>query len=201
MPARGRGDRVHHLHRLDDQQRVARLDLVADRDERRRARLGREIDGADHRRLDRARMVGRARRCGRRRRARRGGGAAAAAGAGAGAAAATPSLRLTHDAAVAVLDLDLGEVGLVEQLGELAHQLGVDLHRLVAWSSSAHRNSFSLLSGARTVRDGRPRPAQARSRARRTRRSFPWPPCRHSERWRKPSRACGLERWTSITGT
>src|SRR6478752_5301741 len=30
----GGGDRVHHLHRFDDQQRVAGLDLVADLDER-----------------------------------------------------------------------------------------------------------------------------------------------------------------------
>src|SRR6476646_6933286 len=30
----GRGDRVHHLHRLDDQQGVAGLHRIADRDER-----------------------------------------------------------------------------------------------------------------------------------------------------------------------
>ena len=52
MPAFGRGDRVHHLHRLDDQQRVARLDRVADGDERLGAGLGRQEGGADHRRLD-----------------------------------------------------------------------------------------------------------------------------------------------------
>src|SRR5688572_20892807 len=33
-------DRVHHLHRLDDQQSFAFVDPPADRDERRRARLG-----------------------------------------------------------------------------------------------------------------------------------------------------------------
>src|SRR3569623_1894499 len=38
------GDRVHHLHRLDDHQRIARLHGAADADERRRAGLGREID-------------------------------------------------------------------------------------------------------------------------------------------------------------
>src|SRR5258706_13670596 len=36
-------DRVHHLHRLDDQERLAGLDKVADLDERRGAGLGREI--------------------------------------------------------------------------------------------------------------------------------------------------------------
>src|SRR6188768_1608534 len=37
---RAGGDRVHHLHRLDDQQRLAGLDLVADLDERVGAGLG-----------------------------------------------------------------------------------------------------------------------------------------------------------------
>src|SRR6476620_6450164 len=44
-------DRVHHFHRLDDQQRVAGLHRVADLDERLAAGLGREERGADHRRL------------------------------------------------------------------------------------------------------------------------------------------------------
>src|SRR5690606_31792670 len=41
----GGGDRVHHLHRFDDQQRVAGLHLAADLDERIGARLGEEIGG------------------------------------------------------------------------------------------------------------------------------------------------------------
>src|SRR4051812_11772281 len=45
-PAR-RGDRVHHLHRLDDQQRVALVDLGADGHERRRAGLAGKIAGPD----------------------------------------------------------------------------------------------------------------------------------------------------------
>ena len=35
------------------------------------------------------------------------------------------------DAAIAVLHLDLGQVGLVEQFGELADERGIDLHRAV----------------------------------------------------------------------
>ena len=54
-PGRAGTDRVHHLHRLDDQQRLAFLDRVADLNERRGRRLGREIDGADHGRGHRAR--------------------------------------------------------------------------------------------------------------------------------------------------
>src|SRR5258705_8183981 len=47
--ARGRrGDLVHNLHRLDDQQRITGFHRVTDRDERFRARLGRQEGGADH---------------------------------------------------------------------------------------------------------------------------------------------------------
>ncbi len=45
-------DLVHELHGLEDAERLARRDDVADLDERRRARLRRAIEGADHRRLD-----------------------------------------------------------------------------------------------------------------------------------------------------
>src|SRR6185503_15005474 len=41
-PALRRGDRVHHLHRFDDQQGVAGLHCVADLHERVRSRLRRE---------------------------------------------------------------------------------------------------------------------------------------------------------------
>ena len=79
----GRGDRVHHLHRLDDQQRVALLDRLADGDERLGARLGRQEGGADHRRLDRVdrRGSGAASAAGSRCAAQRSGAAAAGAGA------------------------------------------------------------------------------------------------------------------------
>src|SRR3954464_13182433 len=43
-----RGQRVHLLHGLDDEQRLALADAVADLDEGRRPRLGRGIGGADH---------------------------------------------------------------------------------------------------------------------------------------------------------
>ena len=48
---RGR-DRVHRLHRLDDEQRLALAHPVADAHERVGVWLGPQVDGADHRRLD-----------------------------------------------------------------------------------------------------------------------------------------------------
>ena len=59
VPAARRGDLVHGLHRLDDQQRFAGLHLAADLDERPRAGLRPDIGGADHRRGDDAGMLGR----------------------------------------------------------------------------------------------------------------------------------------------
>src|SRR5438270_1690478 len=50
--AGGRGDRVHHLHRFDDQQGVAGFDRIADRDERLGVWLRRQKGRADHRRFD-----------------------------------------------------------------------------------------------------------------------------------------------------
>src|SRR5713101_7250068 len=47
-----RADLVHHLHRLDDQQRLALADRIADAHERRRAGLSREVGDADDRRGD-----------------------------------------------------------------------------------------------------------------------------------------------------
>src|SRR5258706_4793755 len=51
-----RFDLVEGLHRLDQHQGLALLHAVADRDEGRRAGLGREIAGAHHRRFHRARV-------------------------------------------------------------------------------------------------------------------------------------------------
>ena len=85
-----------------------------------RAGLRPEIGGADHRRGDDARMLG---RIAGRRVADAGGGCRRRDGAR-GAAARDHSVRLARDAhahAVA-LELDLGEAGLVEQLRELADQ-------------------------------------------------------------------------------
>src|SRR3954465_6305674 len=45
-------DLVHALHRLEDAERLAGRDAVADLHERRRPRLGRAVERADHRRLD-----------------------------------------------------------------------------------------------------------------------------------------------------
>src|SRR3954470_23860052 len=47
----GRGHRVHGLHGLDDEQRLAGLHRVADLHEGGRAGVGLQVDGADHRRL------------------------------------------------------------------------------------------------------------------------------------------------------
>src|SRR5690606_20460474 len=45
-------DLVHQLHRLDDAQALAAGDLLAELDQRLRARCAGAVEGADHRRLD-----------------------------------------------------------------------------------------------------------------------------------------------------
>src|SRR4051812_28373103 len=45
-------DLVHELHRFDDAEDFPGLDALADRNERRGARRGRLVEGADNRRLD-----------------------------------------------------------------------------------------------------------------------------------------------------
>ncbi len=59
----------------------------------------------------------------------RGGGRAAGAGAAAGGGRDAGELALDDDPAAIVLDLDLAEIVLVEHLGELLHQVGIDPHR------------------------------------------------------------------------
>src|SRR5579864_4675558 len=49
-----RRDLIHHLHRFDDEQDLPLTNRVADFDEGGRLGLRAQIDGADHRRLDRA---------------------------------------------------------------------------------------------------------------------------------------------------
>ena len=151
VPAAGRGDRVHHLHRLDDQQRVAGLDLAADADERRGAGLGGEIDGADHRRFDRigvaAGAAGAAAAAGKRQRRCRSGGAAAAAAAAAGGGSCARDL----DLAVAVFDLDFGEPGFGQQFGQFADQFAVDVHAAavrLALLVSLMRSSLHIMANA-----------------------------------------------------
>src|SRR5208282_391269 len=51
-------ERVHHLHRLEDEECVPRLDLLAHLDEMCRPRLGQEVDRAHHGREHRTRMAG-----------------------------------------------------------------------------------------------------------------------------------------------
>ena len=85
---------------------------------------GAAIGGADHRRGDDARMLGRIDRRGRRRRATGCGGACSGAAATLALTAIAPR-RDAHAQAV-VLDLDFGQAGFVEQLGELADQILVD---------------------------------------------------------------------------
>ena len=125
----GRGDRVHHLHCLDDQQRVASLDLATDRDERRSARLGGEIGSANHRRADRIGVAGRGggrfrrrqrcdsawRRCGGRRMID-------------GRRSGMHHFTRDADAAIPVFHFDFGELRRIEQLGKLANEIDVDLH-------------------------------------------------------------------------
>ena len=118
-----RRDLVHRLHRLDDQQRLAFLDRLADLDEGLGVGRRRQIGGADHRRghgvLRRHRRL------------------PAASGAGAAGRVAAGEARgwrrgdgmdgrrLARDAdlQVAELDLDLGQVGVVQDAREIADQL------------------------------------------------------------------------------
>ena len=103
-----RDDFVEGLHRLDQQQLVAGLDDRADLDERLGFRARPQIGGADHRRFDRAGVIGgakpaparRSRAAARRDRARR---TWVADGSGA------PLARHTHPQAV-MFDFDLAEV-------------------------------------------------------------------------------------------
>src|SRR6266853_6595307 len=69
----GRGNLVERLHRFDDQQRIAGLDHGAHVAEWLGAGLGGPIGGADHRRGDDARVLGRIERAGRHRDRNRGG--------------------------------------------------------------------------------------------------------------------------------
>src|SRR5207244_112698 len=59
-----RADLVHHLHRLDNQERLTLADAVADAQKRRRTGLGRKVGDAESRRGDRGGMGGGARRTG-----------------------------------------------------------------------------------------------------------------------------------------
>src|SRR3954447_22962223 len=125
-PLRSR-DRVHHLHRFDDQQSVAGFDRIANLDERLGAGLGRQKGRADHRRFDAfaGDLLGRGFRSGGRGCRRWGwsGGSCRRGG------DKRRGLATHLHPAVAVLDFDLGQLVLGQQLGELAHQRRIDAHR------------------------------------------------------------------------
>jgi hypothetical protein len=114
-------------------------------------------------------------------------------------------LALDDDLAVAVLDLDLAEVVLVEQLGELAHQIGVDPHAARSASPSFVAHLFFSLFGEAPNRgflSETGRRVQSKLIAERAETGDRAPGGgRDQARRRKLSRACGLDRWTSITGT
>ena len=115
-------DLVHQLHRLEDAERLARRDRVAFLHERRRARLGRAVEDADHRRLDAHEAVG-LRRRGRRQLTvvrglcrDRGQGRLELLG------------RAAHrDAHAGLLDRDLPDAGLLDDADDLADPLGARL--------------------------------------------------------------------------
>ncbi len=165
LPERRRRDLVHRLHRFDDEHRVALADLVADLDVGASAGLGRAEGGADHRRMHRAGVVGvRHKRCRR--------GCAAAIGAAGVAGVAGGDRRDREvardaDARALALDLDLGQHGLAQQVGELADEGLIDDRFLV---------SHQVLSAAR-------RPPACRRR--RARQAPPAPACSPGARDRK----------------
>ena len=115
------------------------LDLVALADERRGAGLAGKIDRADHRRADQPDWHWR--RSWRALAARRGVGAGRGRGRRWAEAAAAARCALDADAALAVLNLDFAQPGLVEQFGELADECGIDLHPARA-GGLGHLNSF-----------------------------------------------------------
>ena len=112
---------VHRLHRLDDQKRIAFLNLIAHLHERRLAGFRSDINRADHRRCNGAKLRAFGRRRFRGRRAGHGNGTRSGRG-------DEGTFRLAHHAQprAALFDLDLGQAGLGQQLGKLANRRGVD---------------------------------------------------------------------------
>ena len=132
--------------------------------------------------------------------------AAGAAGGAAGAGAARhrrgrggAELALDDDLAVAVLDLDLAEVVLARADRRAG---GSDRCRPACLRCRSRRSScrYPCLRHAHCQRRAAASSA-SHSRARRSRRWFPAPPPRSARHGGSGSRAAGLDRWTSITGT
>src|SRR6185437_9619112 len=182
-------DLVEHLHRLDDAQCLAGLDLLADLDEGSRSRRGRCVEGADHRRLhhvSRGQRIGDGRFadgsswCGRSHRGR--GGYRADRGGGRGGHW-YGTLGYTGEAnnLFAFLDLQFGEVGFLEQVDQLLDF--AQIHRISLWSVmppavagiewdwSRPVTLFRSWRAAEPAGAGSPLPAPARSWRPRNRRS------------------------------
>src|SRR6476469_5586243 len=159
-----RGNLIHRLHRFDNDQRLARLDLAPDLDEGPRAGGRADIGRADHRRRDDAGMLRRVdggsgldRRHdrGRRRAADR-------------QFPGPPTRRHMHisgdpDRHAVALELDLGEPGFIEQLCQLADHGVIDRRRLrhqPAPGLTRHDQSFAR-PGVAAVIAARPAMASA----------------------------------------
>ena len=151
MPGARRANLVHHLHRLDDEQRLTLGDGIADPHVGRLARLCGEVGDADQRRRQRTGVivaigarVARAVRAGRRRWlfggqrwARRCGGGRRGAVAG------------DMDALVADRVFDLAKPGLVQQLGQRADQIGIG--RQLGTAAAEHQWGASLAAASISV--------------------------------------------------
>ncbi|ENN85991.1 hypothetical protein RHSP_16040 [Rhizobium freirei PRF 81] len=132
-----RGDLVHRLHRFDDEEGLTLLDGRTDLDEGGRAWCRRQIGGSDHRCADD--VVGIAGfACGSSSRCCGSGGRS-----GKSSRGGDRSLHILHgagtrhaDTHIFLLDFDLGQIRLVENVGEIANQRLVDTRFLFShWIS------------------------------------------------------------------
>ena len=125
-----RGNVVHHLHRFDEDDGIAFFHAIAHRFEIGRAGFGLEIGGANHRGFD---SIGICRgRCSISgcRSGNRGRGSNGCRGGGIGHRCGRQLAR-NADFAVAIFNLNLGQVGVGNQLRQFAHQRAVNLHATV----------------------------------------------------------------------
>src|SRR3990172_12828998 len=169
----GGGDLVHGLHGFNDEQRLPGCHLRADLDERRRARLGRTIGGAHHRRGHRAGMDDEllGPRCGPRVLSRFGLGDVG------GECGRKVHPTRDPDPFPLVFDLNLGETGLLEKRREFADQVLVEAAPLLR---HGRRPLPSAITSTCRPQSWRPAPrSQARSLSPRSRRSHPSRPWRY----------------------
>jgi hypothetical protein len=120
-----RRDLVHGLHRLDDDQRLSGSNLGADFDEGRLAGLRGAVDGADHRRGHGARMLGHVGggRCGSSCGDRRG--CSSRCGRISWHSGSNADVTRDAHAQTGALDLDLGEVGFIQQQRQFADHAAI----------------------------------------------------------------------------